>query len=157
MKKSARIQPVLGIAEREEKKATDAFLRVQQNATQARQKLQELRDYRAEYQQRSNLDASGGQDLLDLRQLQDNRAFLAKLNDVIAIQQSIVEQCDAQLDTARDHWLSKRQKTHSLGRLAGEYRHQEHRAAQILEQKQSDELNVLRHSWQLRQRHEEIC
>ena len=153
MKKSERIKPVQGVAEREEKKATDAFVKAQNNLQQAQQKLQELCDYRADYQSH----AAPGAGVLNLRQLQDSRAFLVKLNDVIGIQRSIVAQCESQLEAARGEWLNKRQKAHSLGRLAGEYRHQEQQAMQQREQQHSDELNVLRHSWQLRQRHEEFC
>lgn len=153
MKKSERIKPVQGVAEREEKKATDAFVCAQNNLRQAQHKLQELCDYRADYQQH----AAPGAGVLNLRQLQDTRAFLTKLNDVIAIQRSIVTQCETQLEAARSQWLSKRQKAHSLDRLAVEYRHQEQHATRRREQQHSDELNVLRHSWQLRQRHEEYC
>ncbi len=153
MKKSERIKPVQGVAEREEKKATDVFINAQNNLRQAQGKLRELCDYRADYQQH----AAPGAGMLNLRQLQDSRAFLAKLNDVIEIQRSIVAQCESQLEIARSQWLKKRQKAYSLDRLAGEYRHQEQHATQQREQQHSDELNVLRHSWQLRQRHEECC
>lgn len=153
MKKSQRIKPVQSVAEREEKKATDAFVKAQSNLQQAQQKLQELCDYRADYQRL----AAPGAGVLDLRQLQETRAFLVKLNDVIAIQRSIVKQCETQMDSARQLWLNKRQKAHSLDRLAGEYRQQEKQTTQKREQQHSDELNVLRHSWQLRQRHEELC
>lgn len=153
MKKSERIKPVLGVAEREEKQASDVLLRAQSNTAQAQSKLKELLDYRHEYQ----LQTRSANGLLDLRQLQDSRAFLAKLNSVIDIQESIVNQCEGQLESARAKWMVKRQKTHSLDRLAGEYRNQEHRAAQVREQKHSDELNVLRHSWLLRQQHQEVC
>lgn len=143
MQRSKRISKVAEIAEREEKKAAEKFQNALRNYQNANSKLTELSDYHAEYSQRSK--PANGQ--LDISNLQDTRAFLRKLSEVIGIQQSVVSQSEQQLEKARQHWLEKKQKTTSLDRLAENYRNEERAELSRREQMNSDDLNVLRFSW----------
>ena len=59
----------------------------------------------------------------------------------------MVTQCEQQLETARRHWLEKKQKTMSLDRLADTYRTEERAETDRREQSNSDDLNVLRFTW----------
>ncbi|MBB3046363.1 flagellar export protein FliJ [Litorivivens lipolytica] len=147
MQRSKRITKVAEIAEREEKIAAEKFQNALSNYQNANNKLTELAEYHAEYSQRSK-PAAGN---LNLSSLQDTRAFLRKLSEVITIQKSVVNQSELQLEKARQHWLEKKQKTTSLDRLAHNYRKEEHAELARREQLNSDDLNVLRFSWMQRQ------
>ncbi len=147
MQRSTRISKVAEIADREEKKAAEKFKNALINFRNADNKLQELSDYHDEYCSSSR--PSNGQ--LNISNLQDTRAFLRKLNEVISIQKNVVKQCEQQLETARQHWLEKKQKTMSLDRLADTYRTEERAATDRREQSNSDDLNVLRFTWMQRQ------
>ena len=143
MQRSTRISKVAEIAEREEKKASEKFKNALKNYRNANNKLQELADYHNEYCDSSRPSAGK----LNISSLQDTRAFLRKLNDVISIQKTVVKQCEQQLETARQHWLEKKQKTMSLDRLADTYRTEERAETDRREQNNSDDLNVLRFTW----------
>ena len=147
MQRSTRITKIAEIADREEKTAAEKFQSALKNYQNADGKLQELAEYHNEYCNSSR--PSAGQ--LDISNLQDTRAFLRKLNDVIAIQKNVVSQCEQQMEIARKHWLGKKQKTMSLDRLADTYRDEERAEVDRREQINSDDLNVLRFTWMQRQ------
>lgn len=148
-KRSDSIKPVLGVAEQAESKAGEQFARHQENHRRALTKLDELKAYLSEYSARVNANTG---DTFSPVQLQDNRAFLSRLSDIIRIQDTIVLQQAQHLETARQQWLSARQQAQSLDRLAGQYRQEEQAHAERVEQHASDELSSVRHSWLLRQR-----
>ncbi len=146
MQRSTRISKVAEIAEREEKKAAEKFQNALRNYHNANNKLQELTDYHNEYCNSSRPSAGK----LNIPSLQDTRAFLRKLNDVISIQKTVVNQCEQQLEALRRQWLEKKQKTMSLDRLANTYRTEERLEFDRREQNHSDDLNALRFSWMQR-------
>lgn len=147
MQRSKRISKVAEIAEREEKIAAEKFQNALNNYHTANTKLLELTEYHAEYSQNSRPTVGN----LNISNLQDTRAFLRKLSEVISIQQSIVNQSEQQLEKARKQWLEKKQKTTSLDRLADNYRNEERAELSRQEQMNSDDLNSLRFSWMQRQ------
>lgn len=148
-KRSESIKPVLNISEQAESKAAQHYARHQENHQQALQKRDELKNYLKEYSARAQ--ASNGE-AISPAQMQDNRAFLSRLSDIIRIQEDVVVQQERHLEASRQEWLSCRQQAKSLDKLALDYQAQEQRHAEQIEQRSSDELSSLRHSWLQRQR-----
>lgn len=148
-KRSESIKPVLNIAEQAESKAARQYAQQQANHESALSKRNELKEYLKEYSARVN--ATNGSAISPV-QMQDNRAFLSRLNDIIRIQDTVVAQQAARLETARQQWLSCRQQAQSLDQLAGRYKAEESAHTERVEQRSSDELSSVRHSWLLRQR-----
>lgn len=150
-KRSDSIKPVLNIAEQAEAKAAQQYALHQENHQRAVAKRDELKNYLQEYSARAN--ANNGETISPV-QMQDNRAFLNRLNDIIRIQESVVLQQAQHLESARRQWLTCKQQAMSLDSLSIQYKQEERRLSDRIEQQTSDELNSVRHNWLLRQRAE---
>ncbi len=146
--RSDTLKPVLSVAERAETNAAQQYAQQQENHQQAQAKCDELKGYYAEYSQR--VQAHIGESISPA-QFQDNRAFLSRLNDIIRMQNTVVQQQAQRLESAKQEWLARRQQSHSLSKLAGQYLELERRSAERAEQHASDELSSVRHNWLLRQ------
>ncbi len=143
-KRSDSIKPVLNVAEQAESKAAQQYALHKDNHASALAKRDELKEYFADYNRRAN--ASKGQ-TVSPAQMQDNRAFLSRLSEIIRIQNSVVDQQGQRLENAKAQWLSCRQQAQSLDQLSNQYKSEERQYAERLEQRRSDELSSVRYSW----------
>lgn len=148
VKRSTKIEPIKALAERDEQARSLDYSGCKQRLDEACSKLEELLNYREEYDSAPLSDEGH----LDIAKLQENRQFLVKLTQVIQLQEQNVERLRELTESAREAWLNSRVKTKNLDRLSENYRDEEDRAAERVEQKQSDELNSQRFLWQQLQR-----
>ena len=146
--RSESIQPVLTLAEQAELRAARQMADCQRYYQQALAKRDELLGYHRDYRQRG-IEATCG--AFHPAQLRDQRAFLQRLQDIIRLQETIVEQQAQRLAKARQQWLRSQQQAGALNRLQTQYHDQERRERQRREQFASDELNGLRHAWRQQQ------
>ena len=91
------IDKVAMVARSEESRAATAHQQQQELATQSQQRLGQLEQFRAEYEERLKSMASGG---MDARQMADYRRFLAGLNDAIERQNEEV----VRTESRRTRW-----------------------------------------------------
>ncbi|MDQ2068470.1 flagellar export protein FliJ [Natronospira bacteriovora] len=137
-KRSERLKPVQKLADRGEKDASVELGRSQQALSEQEARLEQLRQYRAEY--RAMFDGDG-QRSVDPRRLRDERAFLAKLDEVIRQQESVVEANMQAYEQQREGWIEARSRVNALDRAADRYRRVESRDQDRREQKEQDDLS----------------
>ncbi len=142
-KRSSKIEPVKALAARDEQARSMDYSTCKQRLDDASTKLEELLRYREDYD-RPPTSADGR---LDIAKLQENRQFLAKLSEVIKLQERNVAKLQHVAEHARNEWLASRVKTKNLDQLSENYVREENREAERVEQKQADELTGQRFIW----------
>lgn len=138
MSPSKRLKPVQQVAESKEKRAAHHMGQARQHLVQEEAKLHQLKEYHQEYLSRFQQVASTG---MSASQLQEYRAFLAKLDEAIQQQEKVVAASMASHSSHKDNWKQKRTRTQALGKVVDRYRKEERKAADLTEQKESDENN----------------
>lgn len=136
-KRSERLEPVRKVAGRDEQDASRELARSQQVLAEQESRLEQLRNYRDEY--RRMLSGGGGQ-AVDPRRLRDQRAFLARLDEVIEQQEQVVRKSQEQYEQQRSGWIDARSRVNALGQAADRYRRDEQRSADRREQREQDDL-----------------
>ncbi|MGR9045532.1 MAG: flagellar export protein FliJ [Gammaproteobacteria bacterium] len=114
MKKSDRLKTIVELNAAQEKKALEAFGAVQKRQLQTLQQLENLTQYRREYQEKFDAHCSRG---LRVNQLIEFRSFMAKLDTAIAGQERMLEQVEAELNSIRGNWLGLHNRTKSLQKI----------------------------------------
>jgi len=137
-KRSERLKPVQQLAGEGEKDASKELGRTEQALSEQEARLHQLRQYREEY--RDMFEGKGDRSV-DPRRLRDERAFLARLDDVIRQQESVVESKLDEYEQQREGWIEARSRVNALDRAADRYRATEHREQDRREQREQDELS----------------
>lgn len=136
MKRSQRIQTIVEIKAAQEKNSLEVLGAVQRKKAELQAQLDNLRQYRQEYQER--FDRLGG-DGVKVAQLLEFRSFIEKLDKAIAGQEQAVRTMDAGLAAKRKVWESAHQQTNSLRKVCDSALQTENRQAGKLEQAAEDE------------------
>ncbi|OOZ42128.1 flagellar export protein FliJ [Solemya pervernicosa gill symbiont] len=137
MVRSKRMRPVADIAENREREAAKRFGQSQNAVNEQKQRLEELLQYRLDYQQQFDQRAGSG---MSVAMMQDFRRFINQLNDAIKHQQRQIEQYQRNCDLSRSEWLSKRTHSQAIDKVVGRYRKHEQRRESQREQHESDEF-----------------
>jgi flagellar FliJ protein len=74
-------------------------------------------------------------------QLQEYRAFLAKLDEAITQQQEVVAASSVNHQSTRNFWQQKHSRTQALNKAVDRFREQEKKSADRHEQKENDDLS----------------
>lgn len=131
MKRSARLQPVLKVADLEVKKAARAVAWMQQRVTQEEQKLQQLQLYQEEYH--SNL-VHDGQRGISAARLQMVSRFSSNIDQAMVQQGQQIAAVKQQYQQVREQWnardLRHRQLEKMLERIHKQEEAQQHRQEQ---------------------------
>ncbi|MEA5444261.1 flagellar export protein FliJ [Gammaproteobacteria bacterium AB-CW1] len=135
-KRSQRLKPVQKLAGQGEKDASRALGQSQQALAEQEARLEQLRSYREEYRQMFE----GKDRAVDPRRLRDERAFLARLDEVIRQQEGVVQSNMAEFEDKREGWIEARSRVNALDRAAERYRSGEQREQDKREQRDQDEL-----------------
>jgi flagellar protein FliJ len=108
----------------------------------ARQRLEELKDFRQEYQTRLAGSAAEG---MHIHLLRDYHAFLGKIEQAVHLQEQEVALAHSRWDSAHKHWLDHRQKVKAYETLAARHVASEHRKLEKREQRLTDEQAAKQH------------
>lgn len=136
MKRSKRLKPVVQIAESREQQAARALGAAQTTLDQARQQLEELQGYRADYLQRFQQAGAVG---MGGARLGDYQQFLQKLALAIEQQGQVIAQAEQEVEARRQQWFDTRGKVQMLDTVVTRYRDEESREASRKEQLEQDE------------------
>lgn len=131
---SERLQPLQRRAESREEEAARRLLDQQRQLSERELRMHELSRYLAEYEGMGNAGSA--------RMLMNQRAFIERLREAVAMQARLVEQARAGCDAERGRWLLERREVSTLDQLADCYRRRERRAEERRDQKQMDEFGV---------------
>ncbi|HKQ81844.1 MAG TPA: flagellar export protein FliJ [Steroidobacteraceae bacterium] len=136
MPRSTRLQPVHAVVEDHERKIARKFAQAEHRLSEAQTKLKELDRYHAEYARGFHQRAQGGIGAAGLR---DYQVFLAKLNEAIKQQKSIVQRAEGERELARQEWLKAAQRTKAIAHVMEKWLVEERRALERREQLETDE------------------
>ncbi len=139
MTRSKRLNPVVKVAEHREKDAARLLGQSQQRLEQQQTRLRELIGYREEYHLKYQQTCARG---LDVKQLQEYRLFLARLNDAIAQQQKTVMQAQRDVERCRSGWMRTRTRSQALDKVRERYQNVERQEAERREQADLDERST---------------
>lgn len=139
MTRSKRLNPVLRVAEHREKDAARLLGQSQQRLQQHQARLRELISYRDEYNLKFQQTCSAG---VDVKQLQEYRLFLSRLNDAIAQQQRVMANAERELEQARAAWLRTRTRSQALDKVRDRFIDAERQDAERREQADLDERST---------------
>ena len=137
MNSSERFKPVLKVAENREASAARKFGLSQKQQHEEETKLENLRQYHAEYLAKFQQSASTG---MSAGQLREYQAFLSKLELAITDQEEVVRRSKQTSYQHKQEWTKKHIRTQSMDKAMGRMIADEHKQQEALEQKMSDEV-----------------
>ncbi len=141
MTRSERLQPVLSVAEEQDRAAALALARCRQRLQQQEARLAELQQYQADYARRFRQGAGDG---LGAARLSDYRAFLDRLGEALRQQQALIESIRAECAGLERRWMAARMRLDALGKVSARYHRQELLERERREQAETDERSGYR-------------
>ncbi|MGD8588356.1 MAG: flagellar export protein FliJ [Chromatiales bacterium] len=136
MSPSKRFNPVQRVAQSREQKAARHMGESHKHLLAEEAKLLQLKQYHDEYLTRFETAARKG---LSSAQLQEYRAFLARLGQAISEQEQVVAARKREHGSKKDDWRESHTRTQALNKVVRHYRLQEQQSADRQEQKESDD------------------
>ncbi len=108
----------------------------------AQQRLEEVRGYQLEYQQR--LTGAGAQGL-EIHRLRDFHVFMGKVEQAIKHQESEVDKAREHWEAAHQKWLEQRRQVKAYEVLAQRHQQESQRREERRDQRATDEVAAQRH------------
>ncbi|MDH5180322.1 MAG: flagellar export protein FliJ [Gammaproteobacteria bacterium] len=146
MKKSERLEPIKQIAANHEQDAAAALGNSQRALTEHELKLQQLKNYRAEYARLFQEHGSRG---MDGSQLQAYQTFIGQIDLAIKQQEAAIIRANQERDIKREEWQTRHTRTQALDKTVNRLKSQEQHQADKKEQRELDDLSNARF-WQNR-------
>lgn len=136
MLRSERLKVVLQLEEQKEQKALEKMAEAQQAHESQRQQIDNLERYQQEYRDQIRASQHG---VVAVSRLQAWQAFIGQLDQVIAQQQTILEQAHARLDSCRLEWQKAWERRRGMEKYIETCRRHEQQEMDAREQKLADE------------------
>lgn len=133
------LQTLLDLAQQKMDEAGRRLAALLASEQQGEQKLQLLKDYRAEYHARFVEAGKRGMGPQEWRNFQD---FLGRLDDAIAQQQQLVSQAHQQSEQGQQTWLSERTRAKAFDMLSQRHEARQQHMQAKREQKEADEFSA---------------
>ena len=133
---SKRFRPVQRLAASKEQNAARELGKSQRNVERQKSKLEELKQYHKEYNERFQTAAKAG---ITATQLHEYRAFLAKLEYAIKEQETTVLASQHANFVQKEEWKRKHTRTQALDKVMERYKNDEQQARANREQKDADD------------------
>jgi len=133
--KSKRFEPIQAVVARSADALQRAMVDAQRRVAELERQHEQLTLYREEYIRKA-AQANGA---IDAVRLQNYRAFLDRLTEVIRLHVQKLGVARADYESRRSLWSDKRVEAESLSRAVARFRLDETQAAERREQRESDE------------------
>jgi flagellar protein FliJ len=134
--RSSRLEPVHAVVEDNERRVARKFAQAEHRASECLAKLGELERYHAEYASGFQKRAADGMGAAGLR---DYQTFLARLNEAVKQQKTVVQRAEAERELVRKEWLQAAQRTKAVSHVMERWLIEERRAIERREQNETDE------------------
>ena len=131
--RSKRMKPVAKHADQLQQQAVQVYIVAQQQVIDAHKQLEQLIEYRAEY------DSSRVNSGFNATQLRDFLLFMDKLSLSIEQAKQIIEQRKFHCEQQKLNWLKHRSRSKALDAVICKYQVQEAQIEARIEQKEQDE------------------
>lgn len=142
MKRSKRLEPVGELAEEEERACALQVANLQKRLDEALKRGSELKRYLVEYQSMFQQRAAAGMGVAGLR---DYQTFLARLNDAVRQQETVIAQLEADCARARVDWLEAAARKNAVSKVIENARTEDQKVEERRSQKETDEHGQRRH------------
>jgi flagellar protein FliJ len=139
MKRAQRLEMVQNVVDDLERRRAEALASSERRVSESEAKLAELEGYQASYVRGFAVRAGSG---IDAHLARDYQAFLARLEEAIRQQIQVVTRTRAQRDSERQNWQGAAQRAEAVGQMVKRFQTEEVRAADKLEQQESDERSA---------------
>jgi flagellar FliJ protein len=136
MSSSDRFKPIQELASHRERKAAAALGESLRQRAAARQRLDELKQYLAEYLDRYASAAGNG---LSGGQILEYQVFISKLQTAIAEQEQVVSRSQRECDTSMTQWRGRYSKSKVLSNAVDRMHSEERREQERKEQLEADD------------------
>ena len=133
---SERFRPIQKVVAHKERKAAAALGESLKQREAARMRLDELRNYLADYLDRFAGAARNG---LSSRQILEYQVFISKLETAIAQQEEIFSQSQQVCDSSKAQWRGRYTKSKAMDNVVDRMRQAERKDLDRKEQTESDE------------------
>ncbi|MCP4078403.1 MAG: flagellar export protein FliJ [Gammaproteobacteria bacterium] len=137
MTRSEKLQPVVRHVENNEQSALKAVALSQQQLQRHQNQLQQLKEYKNDYENRHS--SATGVSYSPL-QLQEFNRFLNQLSDTIEQQQQIVQMALREVEIKRQNWKHRRSRSDAMHKVVDKIQACEMKQAEKIEQKDMDEV-----------------
>src|SRR5262245_6629674 len=142
MTRSERMQPVQKFATANERREAGQLASSEQRLVECERKLTELKQYEQDYRDGFNARVTAGMGGNGLR---DYQQFLARLMEAIRQQTQVVARMRAERDAQQDQWREAATRTKAIDQVVENWKQDERRHADRVEQRESDERAQQRH------------
>jgi flagellar FliJ protein len=133
---SQRFRPIQKLVSQKERKAAAALGESLKRREAARQRLDELRAYLADYLERFSGAARDG---LSSGQILEYQVFIGKLETAIAQQEEIVAQSQRACDSSKAQWRGRYTRSKAMENAVGRMHEEERKDQDRMEQSEADE------------------
>jgi len=133
---SKRFKPIQKIATHKERKAAAALGESLKQRQSARQRLEDLRQYRAEYLERFARATRSG---LSGSQIMEYQVFISKLETAISQQEEIVNRSQQDCDSSKADWRGRYTKSKAMESVLGRMQKAELTSQKKKEQSEMDD------------------
>ena len=144
MTRSQRLEPIVDYKDKQQQQALQDMADSKQRWEQQEAQLHNLYQYQSEYQ---NQQAQLGS--MNIVQIQENRRFLAQLDETIKQQQNLVKMAEQEYRVKQAHWIKLKNNAKAVEHLVDNIQQQELKQQEKAEQKILDEYglrNFTRHN-----------
>ena len=136
MKKSERMQPIRKLAADREQDAVKALGQSQRALNEHEQKLEQLKNYRAEY---AKLFQQHGTQGMDGAQLQAYQTFIAQIDVAIHQQRQMIEFANEDCAEKRQDWQQTHTRTQVMDKAIDRFKQAEQKQEHKRQQKEADD------------------
>lgn len=136
MAPSDRFKPIQKVTSQKERKAAAALGESLKQREAAKQRLDELRQYLAEYLGRFESSARRG---LSSNQVMEYQVFISKLETAIAQQEQTVAESEQVCNSSKQHWRGRYSKSKAMDNAIERMRVKERKILERREQAEADE------------------
>jgi len=137
MTRLKRLQTVEGVLGDKADRAARELGEVREQLRYEQERLEQLQQFRDEYQDR--LSGSGATSM-DAFRLRDFNAFLARIDAAMAQQREQVREVEQKVEHARRRWDHERSQAEAMGKVVARQQADEQRRVERREQSDNDEL-----------------
>lgn len=137
MKRSKRMEPVHRVASEHAAELARVYAQRREVLEQEQERMEQLRGFRREYEQKLAVSAGKG---IDAYRLRDYNAFLTRIDEAIAHQQQNLARLAAEVEQLRQTWFDQWGNARALEHLVARYRREERQADTARDQRFNDEL-----------------
>lgn len=142
MSKPFALKPLLDLSKNRLDDATRDLGRLVVQENESAKKLELLRNYRSEYEERFRDALNNG---IGVEALRNYSAFMARIDDAIDVQKAQLDQSQQNTSVGKQAWMQQRNKLKAFDTLHHRHLASESRKDAKSEQSQQDEHSARRH------------